>query len=152
MGRALTSRLLILTAVVLLSGNLPLASNDAAPQTAERPRLVEIQVDGLSPLLVDAVMDPDDPDKLARLPDPEGFRRAIQMFRQQTGRQDLVPNLRHYFYEQGARADNMFSATMTLSAVAWSVIATWTASATALPSSPGTAARPARCGSWTRLA
>ena len=124
MGRALMSRLLILTAVVLFSGHLPLASNDTAPQVPTRPRLVEIQIDGLSPLLVDALLDPDDPAKLARLPDPEGFRRAVQMFRHYTGRQDLLPNLRHYFYEQGARADNMFSATMTLSAVAWSVIKT----------------------------
>jgi hypothetical protein len=111
-------------ALVLFSGNLPLVSNDTAPEPAKRPRLVEIQVDGLSPLLVDALMDPDDPAKLARLPEPEGVRRAVQMFREQTGRQDLLPNLRRYFYEQGARADNMFSATMTLSAVAWSVIKT----------------------------
>ncbi|MFQ5663670.1 MAG: hypothetical protein ACE5HL_07555 [Terriglobia bacterium] len=96
----------------------------AEPGTSPRPRLVEIKVDGLSPLLVDALIDPEDPEKLARLPDPEGFRRAIRLWQLQTGQQDLLPNLRHYFYERGVHAENMFSATTTLSAIAWGVIET----------------------------
>jgi len=124
MGRALNRQLLILIAVALAAATPPLAADDAARQPPDRPRLVEIQIDGLSPLLLDALMDPEDPAKLERLPDPEGFRRAIQMFRHQTGREDLLPNLRRYFYQGGVRADNLFSDTMTLSAVAWSVIKT----------------------------
>ncbi len=96
-----------------------------APAPAETPpRLIVIKIDGLSPLLLDALMDPDNPEKLARLPDPEGFRRAVALFRLETGQQDLVPNLRRYFYEQGVRAENMYSATTTLSSIAWAVIET----------------------------
>lgn len=89
-----------------------------------RLRLIQIKVDGLSPALVDALIDPDNPEKLRQLPDPEGFLRAIRLWRTYAGRQDLVPNLRRYFFEQGVRAENMFSATVTLSTAAWSVIDT----------------------------
>ncbi|MGH9788118.1 MAG: alkaline phosphatase family protein [Candidatus Acidiferrales bacterium] len=100
------------------------AEPPAAPAGPVPPRLIVVKIDGLSPLLLDALMDPDNPEKLARLPDPEGFRRAVAIFRLETGQQDLVPNLRRYFYEQGVRADNMYSATTTLSSIAWSVIET----------------------------
>ncbi|MGH9863695.1 MAG: alkaline phosphatase family protein [Candidatus Acidiferrales bacterium] len=116
-----------LSAVVLFLGVWaagPLAAQDDTGNLSWRPRLIQIKVDGLSPLLLDALMDPDNPGKLARLPDPEGFRRAIQLFRLETGQRDLLPNFRRYFYEQGARADNMFSATSTLSTVSWAVIET----------------------------
>ncbi|MFQ5927326.1 MAG: hypothetical protein ACE5MH_07825, partial [Terriglobia bacterium] len=96
----------------------------AAESEASRPRLILLEVDGLSPALVEALIDPDNPETLKQLPDPEGFRRAIQLWRSYTGRQDLVPNLRHYFFEQGVRAERMYSATVTLSSVAWSVIET----------------------------
>lgn len=114
-------RTLLLTATVALAA-VPAAPAQAPP--APRPRLIQIKVDGLSPLLLDALMDPDDPEKLARLPDPDGFRRAVELYRLETGQHDLLPNLRRYFYEQGARAGDMYSATTTLSAVAWGVIET----------------------------
>ena len=90
----------------------------------DRPRLVQIKVDGLSPLLVDALIDPDDPAKLAKTVDPEGFRWAIEMFRAETGQQEVLPNIRHYFYEQGVRTENLVAATITLSSVSWGVIET----------------------------
>ncbi len=113
--------------LVALSITASPASEPAQPARAPAetpPRLIVLKIDGLSPLLLDALMDPDNPEKLARLPDPEGFRRAVALFRLETGQQDLVPNLRRYFYEQGVRADNMYSATTTLSSVAWAVIET----------------------------
>lgn len=116
-----TTVLLALLFFLGLHNALPTAAEDGVPP---RPRLIQIQVDGLSPLLVDALMNPDDPEKLARLPDPDGFRRAIRLFRQQTGQQDLLPNLRRYFYEQGVHTQNMFAASSTLSAAAWGVIHT----------------------------
>ena len=114
-------QLLLLAAVVVLAAAPP----TFAQQPLEpRPRLIQIKVDGLSPLLLDALMDPDDPEKLGRLPGPEGFRRAIELYRLETGQRDLLPNLRRYFYEEGVRAGEMYSATVTLSAVAWGVIET----------------------------
>ncbi len=114
-----------LPVLIFLLGVLlpPLRAAEPTP-TVPRPRLIEIQVDGLSPLLLDALMNPEDPEKLARLPDPEGFRRAIRLFQEQTGQPDLLPNLRRYFYDQGVRAENMYSATVTLSSVSWGVIRT----------------------------
>jgi len=113
---------LLLLAVLGAFVVVPRVSAQEPP--APRPRLIQIKIDGLSPLLLDALMDPDDPQKLARLPDPEGFRRAVELYRLETGQRDLLPNLRRYFYEQGVRAGEMYSATMTLSAVAWGVIET----------------------------
>ena len=120
MRRALT-QVLLLAAVAAPVAAPPVF---AQPPVEPRPRLIQIKVDGLSPLLLDALMDPDDPEKLARLPDAEGFRRAIELYRLETGQRDLLPNLRQYFYEDGVRATEMYSATMTLSAVAWGVIET----------------------------
>lgn len=111
--------------LALFAGEAQAGDNLPAPdqELPERPRLVLLQVDGLSPLLLDALIDPTE-ENLARLPDPEGFRRAIHLFRLQTGQQDLLPNLQRYFYEQGVRARNVFSATTTLSSVAWGVMHT----------------------------
>ncbi|MFQ5723072.1 MAG: alkaline phosphatase family protein [Terriglobia bacterium] len=123
-------RLLLVLALLVGMLSLPARAQQAvglAPSAngpGARPRLIQIKVDGLSPFLLDALIDPDDPQKLARLPDPEGFHRAIALFRQQTGQVDLVPNIRHYFYQQGVRAERMLSATVTLSAIAWGVIDT----------------------------
>ncbi len=93
-----------------------------AQEPQPRPRVIEIKIDGTSPLLVDALLYPEDPVRLNRLPDPEGFRRAIQLFRYYTDREDLLPNLRHYIYVNGVRVENIFSATVTLSAVSWALI------------------------------
>ena len=121
-------RINLLTAVLALvmCGSMAAAepAEPAAAPEAPPPRLIVLKIDGLSPLLLDALMDPDNPEKLAKLPDPEGFRRAVALFRLETGQQDLVPNLRRYFYQQGVRAENMYSATTTLSSIAWSVIET----------------------------
>ncbi|MFQ5817070.1 MAG: alkaline phosphatase family protein [Terriglobia bacterium] len=113
-------RLFAIALLVLVAAGLARADD---PEVSRR-RLIQIKVDGLSPALVGALIDPDNPAKLNQLPDPEGFRRAIRLWRAYTGRQDLVPNLRRYFYEQGVRAEQMYSATVTLSAAAWSVIDT----------------------------
>ncbi|MFB3154346.1 MAG: hypothetical protein ACE10I_07725, partial [Candidatus Acidiferrales bacterium] len=107
--------LLLLALTLPVGAQEPPATSPATP----RPRLVEIKVDGLSPMFLDALVDPDDPAKLARLPDPEGFRRAIAMVRQEIGQRDLVPNLQRFFYQRGVRVQNMVSATVTLSSVAW---------------------------------
>ena len=77
MRRALT-QVLLLAAVAAPVAAPPVY---AQPPVEPRPRLIQIKVDGLSPLLLDALMDPDDPAKLARLPDAEGFRRAIELYR-----------------------------------------------------------------------
>ena len=112
--------------LLLLALTLPVGAQEppATSPVTPRPRLVEIKVDGLSPMFLDALVDPDDPAKLARLPDPERFRRAIAMVRQEIGQRDLVPNLQRFFYQRGVRVQNMVSATVTLSSVAWSVIQT----------------------------
>ncbi|MGH9779916.1 MAG: hypothetical protein ACRD5I_16055, partial [Candidatus Acidiferrales bacterium] len=110
---ARVARLLL---VLVLALGLPLVTSAAEPAEpspapeAPLPRLIVLKIDGLSPLLLDALMDPDNPEKLAKLPDSEGFRRAVALFRLETGQQDLVPNLRRYFYQQGVRAENMYSA------------------------------------------
>jgi hypothetical protein len=106
--------------VALLVVSLPLAADP--PTDDRRPRVVVIQVDGLSPYLLDALLEPESPEKLNRLPDPEGFRRAIELFRMQSGERDLLPNFRRYFYRGGVRAGNLYSATTTLSAIAWGVL------------------------------
>ncbi|MFQ5777489.1 MAG: alkaline phosphatase family protein [Terriglobia bacterium] len=111
---------LLLAGLGLARAEAPAAAGPPPP----RPRLIQLKVDGLSPLLLDVLMNPDDPEKLARLPEPEAFHRAIQLFCLETGREDLVPNLRRFFYDQGVRAENMFSATTTLSSIAWGVIDT----------------------------
>lgn len=102
----------------------PLPSRLGRDSEQARPRLIQIKVDGLSPALVEALINPDNPENLNRLPDPAGFRRAIELWRIQAGRQDLVPNLRRYVFEQGVRAERMYSATVTLSTAAWSLIDT----------------------------
>ncbi|MBI2955965.1 MAG: alkaline phosphatase family protein [Acidobacteria bacterium] len=113
-----------MAALLLVGAVAGVRAEEAEPRAGERPRLIVLKVDGLSPLLVDALMNPDDPEKLNRLTDPEGFRRAVALVRLRSGQQELLPNLRRYFYEQGVVAEQMFSATTTLSSIAWGVIDT----------------------------
>lgn len=87
-------------------------------------RLVLIKVDGLSPFYLEAAVRPDDVEVVNRLPDPDEFRRALARVRQQTGRDILLPNITRYFFHEGVWMSNMFSATTTLSAIAWGVIDT----------------------------
>lgn len=87
-------------------------------------RLILIKVDGLPPALVAAAAFPDRPDLVGRLPYAHQFRRAVDLYRQQTGRQLIMPNVRKYFFTEGVVCDNMFAQTLTLSAASWSVIDT----------------------------
>ncbi len=89
-----------------------------------RRRLVLIKVDGLPPDLLAAAAFPEREDGFDRLAYGDDLRRSIRVYQQQSGRQILLPNIRRYFYEGGTVFDNMYSATLTLSAVAWAVIET----------------------------
>ncbi len=107
---------------LLLLSALPTPAEDG--RAADRPRVIVIKVDGLSPWLVEAAVNPEDDLAISQLDDPVQFRRAVTHFRQQLGRQQLLPNLERYFFRNGVRAQHMYSATVTLSAVAWSVLDT----------------------------
>lgn len=98
------------------------ASNDDSPQQSEPNRVVLMKSDGLPPHLLAAVALPERTDLLDRLSYGEDLRRAIREYQQQTGRQIILPNIRKHFFEDGVVFDNMFAATMTLSAVSWGVI------------------------------
>lgn len=111
-----------LALLLLLLPALPGAAQE--PPIGERPRVIIIKVDGLSPWLVEAAVHPEDEAAVNRLDDPAEFRRAVAHFRQQLGRRQLLPNLERYFFARGVRAENMYSSTVTLSAAAWSVIDT----------------------------
>ncbi|GEM_PF-3359661 len=87
-------------------------------------RLVLIEADGLPPDLLAATAFPEDDALVNRLPYAEEFRRAVRVYRAQTGREIILPNVRKYFFEEGVFFQNMFTATLSLSAVSWSVINT----------------------------
>jgi hypothetical protein len=87
-------------------------------------RLVLIKVDGLPPALLAAAALPERDDLVNRLAYAGEFRHAVALFRQQTGRPIILPNIRKYFFQEGVVCENMFSATLTLSASSWSVIDT----------------------------
>jgi hypothetical protein len=114
----------VLLLALLVPASLLAEGPEQPPNAVDRPRLVSIKVDGLSPQILNALIDPDNPASLAQLPDPEGYRQAIALFRAETGRHEVIPNIRRYFYEQGIRTENMVSATITLSSVSWGVIQT----------------------------
>lgn len=116
--------LLVLTPLMAPVASPAQSPAPASGHPASRPRLVEIKVDGLSPQILNALIFPDDPAMLARLPDPEGYRRAIELYRAETGRQEVIPNIRRYFYDRGVRVENMVAATVTLSSISWGVIET----------------------------
>ena len=84
-------------------------------------RVVLIKVDGLPPDLMAAVAFPENAEFLSRLPYAEDLRSQIRFYREQTGRKLILPNIRHYFFEDGVYIENMFSETLTLSAAAWAV-------------------------------
>lgn len=83
--------------------------------------LILIKVDGLSGVFMEAVLRPES-EATDRLPEPDQFRISLDELRQTLDREDLFPNLRHYFLHQGVRAESMYSATLPLSAAAWGVI------------------------------
>ncbi|HSR68346.1 MAG TPA: hypothetical protein VLU25_10420 [Acidobacteriota bacterium] len=91
---------------------------------AEPGRLVMIKCDGLPPDLLAAVAMPERQDLMRRLPYAQDLKQAIEAYQQQSGRQFVLPNIRKFFYQDGVVFDNMYSHTLTLSAVAWGVIET----------------------------
>lgn len=105
-------------------GLLALPAGAQESFSTERPRVIVIKVDGLSPWVVEAAVHPEDDVAVLRLDNPAQFRRAVANVRRALGRQQLLPNIERYFFRQGVRAQHMYSATATLSAVAWSVIDT----------------------------
>ncbi len=97
----------------------------AKPDYSDRPgRLVLIKSDGLPPDLLAAVAMPERSEYLRRLPYAEELQQAMEAYRKRTGREIILPNIRRYFFENGVYAENTYSETLTLSAVAWSVIET----------------------------
>lgn len=101
---------------------LPAAAQE--PPASEPPRVIVIKVDGLSPWLVEAAVHPEDDEAVNRLDNPVEFRRAVANYRRASGRQQLLPNIERYFFREGVRARYLYSATVTLSAAAWSVLDT----------------------------
>jgi hypothetical protein len=97
----------------------------ALPRPDPNPkRLILIKVDGLPPDLLAAAVYPERDDLIKRLAYGEDFRRSVALYRKQTGRDALMPNVRKYFYTDGTVCENMYAGTLTLSAAAWSVIDT----------------------------
>ncbi|RPJ58342.1 MAG: hypothetical protein EHM23_17865 [Acidobacteria bacterium] len=86
------------------------------------PRLILIKVDGLSPLVLDAAINPSDA-ATDRLPHPELFREAHLQLRSVLKRDRLLPNIEAYFYRSGVRS-SMYCATLPLSSPSWAVIDT----------------------------
>ena len=91
---------------------------------SDRPRLVLIKVDGLPPDLLAALSVPEREDYWERLRYAPDLRRAVRFYQEQTGRSILLPNIRHYFFQDGVYVENFYSETLTLSAAAWAVIDT----------------------------
>ncbi len=106
-----------------LTGSAAVEASSLLDDHPER-RLVLIKVDGLPPDLVAAVAFPEREEGFRKLTYGRDLQRAVEVYQQQSGRQIVLPNIRHYFFERGVVFDNMFSATQTLSAVAWAVIDT----------------------------
>jgi hypothetical protein len=102
---------------------MPVTQAQSANRNQQR-RLVLIKVDGLSPLYLYAGLQPDNAEVVNRLPDPDSWRRAVARLRTQTGRDILLPNFKTFFVDDGVWLSNMFSATSTLSAIAWGVVDT----------------------------
>ncbi|HSR51899.1 MAG TPA: alkaline phosphatase family protein [Acidobacteriota bacterium] len=113
----------LLTLLLALAFALQPAAAQVSRQD-EPGRLVMIKCDGLPPDLLAAVAFPEREDLLARLPYAKDLKQALTEYQRQSGRQIVLPNIRKFFYQDGVVADNMYSHTLTLSAVAWGVIET----------------------------
>jgi len=109
--------LVLLASCILMLGAIlvPLCADDS-------PRLVLIKVDGLSPLVLDAAVNPDDV-ATNGVPWPEHFRAAHSQLRSVLRRDSLVPNIEAHFYRHGVRA-RMYCSTLAVSTPSWSVIDT----------------------------
>jgi hypothetical protein len=90
-------------------------------------RVVVIKVDGLSPFVLDAAVDPSSP-SAEKLPYPVTWRRAHEETSSVLARARLVPNLESYFYRNGIRTETMLVGTLALSAPSWGMIDTGQAS------------------------
>ncbi len=97
----------------------------AEPDYSGRPkRLILMKSDGLPPDMLAAMTFPERQDLWDRLPYGEEYRKQVDIYLKQTGKQILLPNIRKYLFEDGVWVSNTYSETLTLSAVAWSVIET----------------------------
>ncbi len=103
---------------------LGLAMGVTLPAESGNPRLVLIKADGLPPDLLAALSFPEREDYWRRLPYREDLRQTLRFYQEQTGKSIVLPNLRHYFFEDGVYVENFFSETLTLSPVSWGVIET----------------------------
>ena len=90
----------------------------------ERPRLVLIKVDGVPPDLLAALSVPEREDYWRRLAYAPDLKRAVRFYQEQTGRSIILPNIRHYFFEEGVYVENVYSETLTLSPASWALIDT----------------------------
>ena len=91
---------------------------------SDRPRLVLIKVDGLPPDLLATLSVPEREDYWQRLAYAPDLRRAVRFYQEQTGRSILLPNIRHYFFQDGVYVENFYSETLTLSPSSWALIDT----------------------------
>ena len=107
----------ILCATTLFLGGTLLA-------VSGHPRLVLIKVDGLPPDLLAALSVPEQEDYWQRLHYAPDLRRALRFYQEETGRSIVLPNIRHYFFEDGVYVENVFSETLTLSPCSWALIDT----------------------------
>ena len=89
-----------------------------------KPRLILIKADALPPDLLAALSFPEREDYWQRLAYRDDLRQALRFYQEQTGRSIVLPNIRHYFFQEGVFVANLFSETLTLSPVSWAVIDT----------------------------
>jgi len=111
----------LLAAVVLgiCLGSQQVAAEPAS--RAQRARIILLKVDGLPGLLIEAALSPQS-DAVLRLPFPERFREDYRATQKLVGREELLPNIKEYFYRQGVRAETIFTGTLPLSAPVWAQI------------------------------
>ena len=88
---------------------------------AQRARIILLKVDGLPGLLIEAALAPQS-DAVLRLPFPERFREDYRATQKLVGREELLPNIKEYFFRQGVRAETIFTGTLPLSAPVWAQI------------------------------
>ena len=114
-------RLSLIAAFILL---LSIIMGISVLAVSRNSRLILIKADGLSPDLLAALCFPERQDYWNRISYKKNLRRALDFYIEQTGRMIVLPNIRHYFFEDGVYLENFYSETLTLSPVAWSVIDT----------------------------
>ena len=116
MNRCLTIGVFTLALCLTMGAHVGAASG--------KPRLILIKADALPPDLLAALSFPEREDYWRRLSYREDLRQALRFYQEQTGRSIVLPNIRHYFFQDGVYVENCFSETLTLSPVSWAVIDT----------------------------